>query len=351
MSLDVLNPVSLKRIKAIGGFTFVDSSYIDNINFWEAGLISDEVIGVGTWIEQPVIPDSRERAKTVTYNSRIYIISGVGGSNTLLEYNPSTDSYTTISLVDTGDGIPSLRSGCAVSMYGSSIYMFGGYAGSTIYDDAWSINVTNGNCYSLASLPSTPPIGATSTHPFELEGDVYGNKIYIFGMGYSGATNTIPSNRIWEYNISTNTWDTSRLSAPTALQNNTVNVIGNYLYSVGGDDGSSSYYDYNYRYDIISDTWDVMEPCSIFVSDHISTVYNGDIYIFGGENIEGDLNTAYIYDVSDDMWSNFPNTPIPTTFSAGDAVTIGSDFYITSNGSLWVFNYNSARVFVVERFY
>lgn len=351
MSLDVLNPVSLKRIKAIGGFTFVDPSYIDNTNFWEAGLFSGEIIGTGTWLEHPVIPDSRERTKLATYNNKIYSISGVGGSNNLLEYDPSTGSYTVIVLVDTGDGIPPLRSGCATGIYGSSIYMFGGYAGSTIYNDAWSINVTNGNCYSLASLPSTPPSGATSAYPFELEGDIYSDKMYIFGMGYSGATTAVPSDNIWEYNISTNTWDTSRTSAPAALQDNTVNVVGNYLYSVGGLHDGVAYYDYNYRYDIIGDVWDVMESCPISIINHISTIYNGNIYIFGGNDDVSYLNSAYIYNISNNIWSGFPNTPTPVPFIFGDAVTISDDFYITSYGNLWVFNYNSARIFAVERFY
>ncbi|NMB99195.1 MAG: hypothetical protein GYA35_02820, partial [Thermoanaerobaculaceae bacterium] len=60
--------------------------------------------------------------------------------------------------------------------------------------------------------------------------------------------------------------------------------------------------------------------------------YNGKIYVFGGNENDGEVNTTYIYDIATDTWTQGAN--MPTGRYLCTAVEVGGKIYVMGGRQL-----------------
>ena len=340
MGLDVLNPVSLKKLKGIGGFTFASDALIDNVNFWRAGLLGDAT-GGGLWTRLTDPPSSRVHFGMDIVGDDIYFLGsygagGVGMSPT--KYNVTTNSYTILPQSGT---IPSSRDQFASGISNGFFYVFGGAATNQSY----KYQLSTGIWTSLAPMPISQDCSGC-----------FGNNGLFYTHG--GSTEGVPlsqNNSLLMYNPSSNVWTTLAAHGP-ALEQSEMTAIGDCVYTVGGvtsdGGGNVTYYSINDRYNYTIPEWEVMYTLPSPRNDHFITVRNGEIWCIGGHGYGANYTDIVRYNPSTNLWITDP-TPAPVAFALGRCVTHGvtGDIYVNSNGQMWKYSSTAVSKFAVERFY
>lgn len=111
---------------------------------------------------------------------------------------------------------------------------------------------------------------------------------------------------------------------PVALGEVAGGIINNKIYYVG--DGNSS----TLRYDLSSKTWkSTLARRPTPAKDHLSEVYNGKLYLFGGvyyKNGQQVLNKVQIYNPSSNTWTQ--NSSMPFKTLAAQTALINGEIYV-----------------------
>ncbi len=157
-------------------------------------------------------------------NGKIYIVAGFGpgfaATNTLYEYDPATDTYTTKA------SLPSSEGNITAIGYNGKLYALGGSATFMhyVYDpgtDTWS-NIADG----LTANFQTP--------------GVFGLNNQIFLVGGSNGFNPYPANQQTQiYDIASDTWSFGPVLNTPRFASSAGGAIGAKGYIAGGDDGNS----------------------------------------------------------------------------------------------------------------
>lgn len=196
---------------------------------------------------------------------------------------------------------------------GEKVLMFGGTntQGPT-YGDTWIFDLVSGNWGEQA--PTTSP-SARHGHQMVYLGD---DKVLLFG-GRSGTTNSAET---WVYDLSDGNWTLkSPTTSPSARYNHAMSRIGgdkallfggfaNSVFAALGD---------TWVYDLSDDTWTQMSPAaSPMVRYAHATAWLGDdqVVLFGGHGpgagqYGSPLDDTWIYDLSDDTWTESTDAPQP----------------------------------------
>ncbi|TES94127.1 MAG: T9SS type A sorting domain-containing protein [Candidatus Cloacimonadota bacterium] len=104
--------------------------------------------------------------------------------------------------------------------------------------------------------------------------------------------------------------------------------VGDKIYNFAGYHGDDTYYNWTYQYDPTTDTWASMAPMpsSIDWIDASVIQWNRSIYIFGGfDGVPHDYN--YIYEINSDSWSSGINQPL-SRIAGGQVVYNDSLIYM-----------------------
>ena len=208
--------------------------------------------------------------------------------------------------------------GAAAAIIGGTVYVSHGFRGGSdtnllssydIATDTW----THGG----AGLPDAP--GATQS---EMGGGT------VNGIFYAMAGRNGPVSDTRAFDPATSTW-ASLTPMPTARGAPGFASLNGLLYAIGGRDGTTigtgNILTSNEAYDPVTDTWTVLAPLPIAVSDNYATVaINNKIYVFGGSTGGGlagpATNVGQIYDPITDTWRN--GAPMPTARKAHMAAEI-----------------------------
>lgn len=246
--------------------------------------------GVETWQSNADLPKDSRGSAVEEYGGLFYIFGGVDSSNTnyyktTYEYDPNTDTYT-----QGGDYSSAFSTASAVE-YDGTIYVIGGrdsngnpvntirrYSpGSGVWSDASS------------TLPS-PRVGSG------VEVDDSGN-IFIFGGENGGPTSTA-----YKYDVSSAVLETIQ-SMPTAKGVCGAAFFSPDIYVTGGGDTST------YRYDSGSDSYTSfadMQKTRQNASYVDTENYLYAIGGFDGSNVYGDMER---WNPSDDVWKSVTSPP------------------------------------------
>jgi N-acetylneuraminic acid mutarotase len=142
-----------------------------------------------------------------------------------------------------------------------------------------------------------------------LAGAVAAGKLYA--IGGRGPTGTVEV-----FDPSSGTWSTvASLSEPRGGL--VAASVGGLVYAIGGRSGatvgSGTIFDTTEVYDPSTDTWTLLAPMPLAVSDATATVGpDGFIYVIGGAISPGTLvGELQIYDPANDEWSLGASLPIP----------------------------------------
>gem|GEM_PF-5365734 len=151
-------------------------------------------------------------------------------------------------------------------------------------------------------------------------------ELYVVG-GYSGFSGLSTVER---YIVSENRWEGAASVTGNRGHGIMTAVVGNNLYAIGGFyNGPTGYFDTNEVYDRENNTWLPRQPLPVPLQGGMPAVWKGKIFIFGGNNNTGTLNTTLIYDPSTDSWSYRAEVPHARNF--GRAATIGDYIYLVCN--------------------
>jgi N-acetylneuraminic acid mutarotase len=114
---------------------------------------------------------------------------------------------------------------------------------------------------------------------------------------------------------------------PTARHHHTSVVLNGTLYVIGGRETRvSSNLDSNERYDPDTNTWNTLSPMPTKRSGLAASAINNDIFVVGGEKIEGSYSTNERYDPETDSWTS--ELPMPTARLGHDAADFDNKIYV-----------------------
>ncbi len=266
----IKNSISSCAHTYLNGKLYVFGGVIDGSTVSTAAFSLDVTTPGAAWKQLKNMPANRLNNVAAAANGKIYIMGGrtLNGStlsytNSVYEYDPATDTYTTKANMKTAVGF------AAAASYGGKIFVLNGYTGSgfsslaQVYDPA-----TNTWALSNSTLVSNANAAAT----------VIDSTLYLVGgEDGSGPMATVQVASISGKSLS---W-TSVADLPDARSGA---GVGNYKGSVvvlGGVDNNSNMTSSVYVYDAKGDTW------GAGYSFPTLTGYNG--------NMDGDGNMLYAF--------------------------------------------------------
>ena len=223
--------------------------------------------------------------------------------------------------------LPQNLSSIFCATYGNNIYIFGG-GSNKIY----KFNCTSKIITTLSvTLPQSLRNACCS---------IYNDNIYIFGGFSSSAVNTI-----YKFNCTNETITTLSATLPKTIQglrcssyNDNIYIFGGYEYN-GGD----YYYNTIYKFNCTNERITTLSATLPQPSwGHFCSIYNDNIYIFGGSNSNGKLNKIYKFNCTSETITTLSAT-LPQTLSNACCSIRDDNIYIFGG-------YSSSAVNTIYKF-
>ncbi len=232
-------------------------------------------------------------------------INNPEGVSAFYRYDPVTNAWT--QLPDMPHPVWGTRAAYAENT--NSVYIFGGLSNGKILDSTLIYHIDSNSWTVGAPLPS--PLFTPSVAYYPGNG-----KIYVIG-GYDLFGNE--TNRTWEYDPLTNTWDTSRTNIPLPMGDSVCSIVGNHIYLAGSSNfGFGS--NYHFQYDILTDSWSARAPVPVVLTSATGAAVGTQTYVIGGLDPYLPIRSTYIYDTISDTWSQGPDTNVPHAGAGGTAI-------------------------------
>jgi N-acetylneuraminic acid mutarotase len=288
------------------------SAYIDLVQCY------DPVSNTWEYKESlPVIPGNTGTATTV--GDTIFVFARVGGSlnNTVLKYFIGTDTWETVSSEEVR-----AQSACSVYLDGY-IYYIGGITNgspSTIDDFelttyAWDVGDAPEDAWRLGPNLSYQTQSAAACF--------VNGEYHIFGGLGPGSWNLLNQHSV--YSPITKLWR-SEAVLPQARGYMGVAVYNGLIYVVGGDIGNTQVTTVEI-YDPVAKTWSAGPPLPAARAYAEAVNLNGKLHVIGGYLGSGAVLTHWVLNDTEDGW----DVLAPHTLSglyANEAVVIGAQIYL-----------------------
>jgi serine protease AprX len=142
------------------------------------------------------------------------------------------------------------------------------------------------------------PLQSSPDYHYHSQAVYFDGKIYNIG-GYNENLEVTDTNRI--YDIASNIWLPTGAPMPQPLSQMATAVWDGVIYVAGGNN-SAGRVDTLYAYHIDSNTWTTLTSMPETVTLPGFGVIDGKLYIAGGSSNAGYLNTLYIYDIATNQW-------------------------------------------------
>ena len=234
-----------------------------------------------TYTEHSNMNVSKTRISVCSVDNIIYIYGG--GNSTVLSYDTVTKTYTTVGTYFSG----TLDLDMMTCVVGTDIYLMGGANSSSAKKDNYVYDTIT-NTYTQKASLLTSRVGKT--------GYLYNGRIYLI-YGGTGNSPTVGCNKNIDcYNISNDTWTTvntvndgSRLSSGVVVNDN-IYILG------GGGSGSQTPFECT-RYNITSNTLEVIPSAMNLLEAYATCIINNTIYVFRGNYVTTDVksDTTHIF--------------------------------------------------------
>ncbi|MEL4106285.1 kelch repeat-containing protein [Oscillospiraceae bacterium WX1] len=279
-------------IYAIGGQTTTTGGYTNSVELYNPSN--------NTWMTVASMNTARSYFGAVAYNGKIYVMGGINATgylNSMEYYDPATDVWTTMSVT-----LPvAMSSFSATLITGSStVYVVGGYTGS-YRSSVYEINLITGAKTTKTSL-SVPISNHVAFY--------YNGNIYVEGGLTTGGAYTYNE---YKYTISNGT-TSSAVLARSSLSNASGIMTNDRFIAIGGKNSTS-----NYSIDITQSsllTNNTTTRGYYISATHLltarsglgSAIVNGKVYIIGGLNSTGVLNSVEMMDMG---WQQKASLPAP----------------------------------------
>lgn len=217
-------------------------------------------------------------------------------------------------------GALSPRDGMSITWTGTKMFVWGGVASSTYYNDGALYDPATDTWQSI-SLVGAPSARARHTAV------LMGNKVVIWG-GADSTGSAVKSGGI--YDISTDTWSPIT-SSSEGLGFGIVNNINNKGFKIDSDriifyNGGYATKRFAYIYTLSTDSW-MKTPTNAYADIHDSSVifWGSKLFVWGGNSSAGSVNTGYFYDVNTNTWGTMSTTSAPPVSQNATATIVGSE--------------------------
>ena len=239
------------------------------------------------WTTKASMPIAKAEMASAVVNNKIYIIGGrydsatnLIKSNTIEEYDPITDIWTTKYTMKNS------RSNFAAASINGMIYIIGGYGPNSTLDKYDPINNT---MTSLANLP---------TPRFDFACSVLNEELYVIGGIDISNGSPIYLRNVEKYNPTANSW-TKLLSSNYGGRGIACSSYDGKIYKTGGSNSNFASLEENAKYFEVYDSkendWtlktNIQSPRYFGVSEEL----NGKIYVIGGNNSTSCLSIVEAY--------------------------------------------------------
>jgi len=288
-----------RHLYVIGGFDS-SSAFLNDVQF--APIDSDGT--VGAWSATTSFTTARWEHTSVVYNGYLYVIGGQGSSGGLndVQFSPIHSDGTIGAWSATTSFTTARRSHTSVA-YNGNLYVIGGYSGYSGYNGSYFNNVQYAPINSDGTVGAWSATTSFATARCSHTSVVYNGYLYVIG----GATGSGPRNDVEVAPINSDgtigTWSATT-SFTTAREGHTSVVYNGYLYVIGGQGSSGDLNDVQFS-PIHSDgtigAWSATTSFTTARWAHTSVVYNGYLYVIGGQGgIGGGLNDVQFAPINAD---------------------------------------------------
>lgn len=299
-------------------------------------LLASGAAAEGRWTKLAPFPQPSEELLGASAGGKFYVFCGLapGWKPTAMvyEYDPATDHWTKKKPM----GLASHH--VAIAEYHGKIYVFGGFtapasgpAGWVPTNAAWEYDPVADTWKALAPMPTKRGAAVAAAA---------GDKIYVIGGAAALPSATDPMINpmrphrslatVEEYDPATNAW---RERAPmlTPRNHTTAGTVNGKIYVIGGRiggafiTGAANNIDLVEEYNPATDVWTpVRARMPTARSAMASGVYNGRIYVTGGEGQDGRMMSTYrafeVFDPASGAWATLPSMPVGRHGLAGGVV-------------------------------
>jgi N-acetylneuraminic acid mutarotase len=293
------------------------------------------------WTNGSKMPTPRSAIGAAVLDDKIYLAGGQGTkikkANIVEIYDRKANKWST------GTPLPEPLDHLGMASYNGKIYVVGGahkygYSNKLFIYDPSTNNWTEGK----------PMPGARTA----LTANFIDGKLYAVG-GVDDVHNVVATNLV--YDPVNDSW-TEKAPMPTARHHLTSSVVNGKLYVIGGrilGDGipapiskALSNFDVNEMYDPVKDTWTKLKPMPSKRSGLASASIGNDIYVFGGEKVNGTFENNEKFDTKKNIWTKEP--PLPTPRLGLKAVAVDNTIYVIG-GKTWYENGGELEIFHVPK--
>jgi N-acetylneuraminic acid mutarotase len=273
------------------------------------------------WSNGESMPQPRGELSGALLNDKIYLVGGsnaTGITKTVDVYDPRTDQWDTVA------PLPEPRDHVGVSSFDGKLYVVGGYNADDIPTDQLLIyNPDRDQWYEGKPMPTAR--GA-------LAAEFINGTLYAVG-GVNSSHQVVTTNQA--YDPETDTW-TERQPMPATRHHLTSAVVDGKLYAIGGRilgngvpkpvNEALTNLNENEVYDPKRNTWTMLSPMPTKRSGLAAAAVNSEIYVLGGQSLNGTFNNNERYDVQNNIW--IIDTPMPTSRLGLEAVSFDNKIYV-----------------------
>jgi len=287
------------------------------------------------WSVGKEMPTPRDQAAAVAIGDKIYVMGGADYSEKI-----QGTRYDKVEIYDAQKNkwinstkpMPLPVDHGAAAAYNGKIYFVGGLIGGIIPTNKLFIYDTVKDEWKEGKPMSSYRGGLAAQF-------VNGTLYVVGGVNRSG----IPLSAMEAYNPQNNTW-TSKAPMPTARHHLGIAAIDGKIFAVGGrilNDVVLSVsikqwktnFNRNEMYDPQTDKWTIKQPMLDKLSGFGITSANGQMYIFGGDNLTGAyLNSVEKYDPVTNKWTYEPQMSLKR--EGLKAATVGNKIFVIG-GQVW----------------
>ncbi len=267
------------------------------------------------WAVKPAVPvtDGPSQASVVAAAGKLYVIGGGIGPgpneriNQVWEFDPATDTWTRKADVPAPGAGSTFGSAAEV---GGTIYVFGGVVGPPgdilIHNRLWKYNVATNTWTRGRDLPVDNFGSAVAA---------VGTKIYLaYGSGFVTQT--------WEYDTVADTFtrkaDAPSIPAPFRVH---ADATGNEMHAFAGGFTGTAHVIYN----AATNTWTIGPPMPFGVTDPAVVALGGKYYVIGGRPVA----RTQVFDPGTNTWSQGPPVAnLPAGVDNTDGAALGGSIHL-----------------------